>query len=234
MSSWTPTAARMAAQVTTWQACGDRRAIFLDCYLRMTRGMLTALDTGEFADAAWVTHLLDRFADYYFDALTTYEQGGAAPRVWQVAHDAARQPATLTLQNLLLGVNAHINYDLVLVVAELLQPEWAQSTAAQQRQRYADYTHVNAIIARTIDAVQDEIIEPGAPALRIADLLLGRLDEWATAQVITGWRGEVWQQALALLATPDPAAHAELRAAVEANTLRRAAWMLGRGAQPIR
>lgn len=230
----TPTIARMAAQVATWQAHDDRRAIFLDCYLRMTRQMSVALDAGEFADAAWVACLLDRFADYYFDALTTYEQGGAPPAVWQVAHDAAHQPETLTLQNLLLGVNAHINYDLVLVVAELLQPEWPQSTAAQRLQRHADYTHVNAIIARTIDAVQDEIVVPGAPVLRIVDLLLGRLDEWATVQVITGWREEVWQQALTLLATSDPAASAELRDAVEANTLRRAARMLGRDALPIR
>lgn len=222
----TPTAARMAAQVATWQAHGDRRAIFLDCYLRMTRQMLVALDTGEFADPAWVTHLLDRFADYYFDALTAYEQGAAAPAVWQVAHDAARRPETLTLQNLLLGVNAHINYDLVLVVAELLQPEWPQLTATQQHQRYADYTHVNVIIARTIDAVQDEIIEPGAPVLRIVDLLLGRLDEWATVRVLTGWREEVWQHAVAMLETTDAASRAELRNAVETTTLRRAAWVL--------
>lgn len=223
----TPTIARMTAQVATWQAHGDRRAIFLDCYLRMTRQMRVALDAGEFADAAWVAHLLARFADYYFDALTTYEQNAAAPAVWQVAHDAARRSETLTLQNLLLGVNAHINYDLVLVVAELLQPEWPQSTAAQQRQRYADYTHVNAIIARTIDAVQDEIVAPGAPVLRIVDLLLGRLDEWATVQVITGWREEVWRNALALLAAPDTAAREELRQMVEASTLARAYRGLG-------
>lgn len=216
----------MTAQVATWQAQGDRRAIFLDCYLRMTHNMFAALDAGEFADAVWVTHLLDRFADYYFDALTSYEQGAVAPPVWQVAHDAARRSETLTLQNLLLGVNAHINYDLVLVVAELLQPEWPQSTEVQRRQRYADYTHVNAIIARTIDEVQDEIIEPTAPALRIVDLLLGPLDEWATTRLIAGWREEVWRHAVAMLEAADEANREALRSAVEATTLRRAAWML--------
>jgi len=228
----TPTVERMAAQLARWRACDDRRAIFLDCYLRMTRNMLTALATGEFADAVWVTHLLHRFADYYFDALTSYEQGDAAPAVWQVAHDAARQPKLLTLQNLLLGVNAHINYDLVLVVAELLQPEWQQSSEGQRRQRHADYTRVNAIIARTIDAVQDEIVEPDAPALRIVDLLLGRLDEWATVQVIGGWREEVWRQALDMLAAPTADQREALRSRVEAATLRKAAWMLGHPRTP--
>ncbi|HHY55000.1 MAG TPA: hypothetical protein GYA08_06140 [Chloroflexi bacterium] len=226
MALWTPTAARMAAQVATWQACGDRRVIFLDCYLRMTRNMLAALDAGDFADAAWVAHLLDRFAAYYFNALTAYEQGEATPAVWRVAHDAARRPTTLTLQHLFLGVNAHINYDLVLVVAELLHPEWSQLTAAQRRQRYADYTHVNAIIARTIDEVQDEIVEPATPALRIVDLLLGPLDEWATVHLIAGWREEVWQHAVAILTAADAASREALRSAVETRTLRRAAWVL--------
>lgn len=228
----TPITERMTARLAVWRAGGDRRATFLDCYLRMTHNMLTALATGEFADAVWVTHLLDRFADYYFDALHTYEQGAAAPAVWQVAHDAARQPKILTLQNLLLGVNTHINYDLVLVVAELLQPEWPQSTEGQRRQRHADYTHVNTIIARTIDAVQDEIVEPDAPALRIVDLLLGRLDEWATVQVIGGWREEVWRHALNMLAAPTADQREALRSRVETATLRKAAWMLGHPRAP--
>ncbi|HHW85933.1 MAG TPA: hypothetical protein GX400_06960 [Chloroflexi bacterium] len=223
----TPTVARMAAQVAAWHAQHDHRAIFLDCYLRMTHQMLAALDAGEFADAAWVARLLDRFADYYFDALATYEQGAATPAVWQVAHDAARRAETQTLQNLLLGVNAHINYDLVLVVAELLQPEWPQLTAARRHQRYADYTHVNSVIARTLDIVQDEIVEPDAPVLRIADLLLGRLDEWATMQLIGGWREEVWHRALEMLAAPTTDQSEAIRSSVEAATLRKAAWMLG-------
>lgn len=226
MPPLTPITERMTAQLAVWRAGGDRRATFLDCFLRMTHNMLAALEAGELTDVVWVSRLLDRFADYYFDALATYEQGAVAPAVWQVAHDAARQPKTLALQNLLLGVNAHINYDLMLVVADLLQPEWPQSTEAQRR-RHADFTHVNTIIARTIDAVQDEIVEPGAPALRTVDFLFGPLDEWVTVQVIGGWREEVWRQALDMLAAPTADQREALRRRVEAATLRKAAWMLG-------
>ena len=119
-------------------------------------------------------------------ALTAYERASpATPAVWRIAHDAAGRPQTMTLQNLFLGVNAHINYDLVLTVVELLAPEWADLSAAERRVRYADYTHVNAVIGRTIDVVQDEIVERATPALELVDRVLGRLDERA---IRTRWR----------------------------------------------
>lgn len=223
-----PVAGVMAAQVAQWQARDDRRAIFLDCYLRMTHNMLVALVAGEFHDTAWVDRLLDRFAGYYFDALRAYEQTRATtPAVWRIAHNAAGRPDTLTLQHLLLGVNAHINYDLVLVVVELLQPEWDELGEVERHTRYADYTHVNAIIARTIDEVQTEVVARATPALAALDALLGPLDEWATGQVIAGWREEVWRQAIAILTAPDNATRAAHRDAVEAAALRRASWLLG-------
>ncbi len=120
-----PTVRRMQALISQWEAETDQRATFLSCYLMMTRNMLSAIRQQEFNDAAWVDELLHRFANYYFVALEAYEQDALqAPPVWQVAHNAARQSRGLPLQELLLGVNAHINYDLVLTLVTLLQPEW--------------------------------------------------------------------------------------------------------------
>lgn len=223
-----PVVDEMTARVQQWQACADRRAVFLDCYLRMTHNMIDAINAGEFHDAAWVARLLRHFAGYYFDALHAYEQDYAsAPTVWRIAHDAAGRPSTMTLQTLFLGVNAHINYDLVLVVVELLQPEWACRDEDERRRCYADYTHVNEIIARTIGVVQDEIIARATPTLALLDALLGRIDEWATAQLAAGMREEVWRHAVAMLETPDAVANEARRQAVEAVTLRRAEWILG-------
>lgn len=219
----------MDNRVQEWQACGDRRAIFLDCYLRMTRNMLAALAAGEFHDGAWVDRLLCRFADYYFDALAAYDRTDpATPPVWRIAHDAAALPGTMTLQNLLLGVNAHINYDLVLTLVEVLAPEWDTLAEVDRHTRYVDYTYVNDVIARTIDVVQDEIIERATPALRLVDDLLGPVDEWVTEKVIVDWREEVWRHAVAMLAATDHAERASQRSAVEAATLRRADLLLGR------
>jgi hypothetical protein len=213
-----PVADRMQALAEQWQAAADRRAVFLNCYLLMTRNMLAALEAGEF---------LDRFAGFYFDALAAYEQGDpSVPPVWRITHDAALQPGTAVLQDLMLGVNAHINYDLVLAVAELMAAEWQGHSEDTRRRRYEDYCHVNAVVARTVDAVQDRVVETLVPWLAIVDTLLGPLDEDLADWMITRWRDEVWGQAVRLIETPESAAREELRRKVEADTVERAKAIL--------
>lgn len=221
MQDHRPAVERMAALVAQWEDAGDRRAIFLGCYTLMTRNMLAALDAGRFHDPRWVRALLEHFAGYYFDALAACEAGAPeAPTVWQRTHAAAADAGTLALQNLLLGVNAHVNYDLVFAVADLLAPEWAGLAAAEQEARYADFCQVNRVIAETVDQVQDEVLERHSPALDLVDRLLGPLDEWLAARMIAHWRDEVWENALAWLAAADIEQRAALRDKVEAAALR--------------
>jgi hypothetical protein len=190
----------MGTLIQDWEAIGSPKAVFLNCYRMMTNNTLAALAHGEFADPRWVDRLLHRFADYYFEALEIYESDPlSAPVVWQLAHDTTRDPDALPLQNLLLGVNAHINYDLVLTLDELLQPEWAALSEEARLERYNDYTHVNDIIGRTIDQVQDEILAPMMPVAGIFDRLMGPLDELLLSHIITKWRESVWENACRLL-----------------------------------
>jgi len=55
--------ARMQAQLVAWDACADRRSVFLSCYRQMTANMGEALRAGRFVDPAWVARLLERFAE---------------------------------------------------------------------------------------------------------------------------------------------------------------------------
>lgn len=216
-----PVIAHMQSFVQRWDEAADRKAVFLRCYSMMTANMLAAIERGEFTDRDWVDRLLHRFADYYFDALDRYERTpAAAPAVWRLAHDATRDPATLPLQHLLLGVNAHINYDLVLTLADLLEPEWGALSAPQRAARYRDHGHVNRVIARTIDAVQDEVLEPAMPGMSLLDVLMGPLDEYLIARLITGWREDVWQNAARLMEARARGDDAPVLAQVEAFTLR--------------
>jgi hypothetical protein len=79
--------------------------------------------------------------------------------VWQRAFDAAQVNDTHTLQNLILWVNAHINYDLVFALSDLLFPEWLGISVEQIRSRSRYHCHVNQIIFATIGRVQDQVIE---------------------------------------------------------------------------
>ncbi len=195
--------AQMTAQIAQWDQTGDRRAIFLACYQRMTEHMVAAVDRGAFHDAVWVRRLIDDFGAYYFAALAAWEDQRQGPLVWQYAFAYAEQSAALAVQHLLLGVNAHINYDLALVLDDLLRPEWGRLAEAQQNQRRADYDAVNQIIGLTIDRVQDEVIARYARTMRLIDKTLGPLDEWCTARLIRNWRDDVWRQAMATIVISD-------------------------------
>jgi hypothetical protein len=225
-----PVLDRMQAMIERWQAAGNPQAVFLSCYRMMTANMLTAITRGEFHDPAWVERLLGLFAEYYFAAVQAYEQNPqAAPPVWRLTLERTGEPHVLALQKLILGVNAHINYDLVLTLAELLAPEWEQLSPAGRRQRYADHCHVNAVIWRTIDAVQDQVIEPHMPALDLVDKALGPLDELLVSRLISHWRDTVWESAAHLLETGDPQAQSDLVRQVEADALQRAEAILMKG-----
>jgi len=216
-----PVLIRMQTLIESWEAAGDQRMIFLRCYSMMTRNVLAALQQSEFHDPAWVEHLMEHFAEYYFTALDAYHQSpSSAPRVWQVAYQAVGAPQTTALQNLLLGVNAHINYDLVLTLADILGPEWASLDSDRRAIRYTDHYHINAIIARTIDAVQDQVLEPAMPVMDIFDKLMGPLDEYLISRLLTGWRDAVWRNTTRLLETHDPQQKAQALLEIEAESLR--------------
>ena len=191
---------RMQALIQDWDERADQRAMFLKCYLMMTSNMLGALREEQFIDIAWVDRLLDHFAGYYFKAQEAYEQSSLlAPAVWKLAHDATIDPDMTALQMLLLGVNAHINYDLVLAVADMLRVEWSYLSEEQRGGRYSDYCHVNDVIRQTIDAVQDQILDPQMPVMKLIDRLFGPVDEIFISRLITDWREVVWQDAIRLL-----------------------------------
>ncbi|HSJ34800.1 MAG TPA: DUF5995 family protein [Acidimicrobiia bacterium] len=189
---------RMQQLSSDWTGRGDRRAIFADAYSTMTSGIVEAIRRGEFGDCAWVDRLLHRFADYYFDAIDLYDSGGECPLVWRHALGAAGAADLHPLQHLLLGINAHINYDLAFALADVLD-DWDLLDPSRRSDRHSDHEAVNLIIGRTVDVVQAEVVEPLSPAMGLLDRLLGPFDEWLFSRLIAGWRDEVWHDAIDLV-----------------------------------
>lgn len=214
--------AKMQGRVDAWEQAADARAIFLRCYLMMTQNMLAAIERREFNDPAWVERLLNRFADYYFVALDAYDvDPDTAPAIWHFVFRETAEPVCISLQKLLLGVNAHINYDLVLTLVDLLEHEWGVLSDDQRKQRYEDHCAVNEVIGRTIDAVQDQILEPAQPSLDIVDKLFGPLDEMLISRLISNWRENVWESAIQLLSASDRAERDKIIQTVEDRAIRK-------------
>ncbi|MGM0384914.1 MAG: DUF5995 family protein [Actinomycetota bacterium] len=211
--------ARMDGLAEVWRATSDGRGTFLACYRLMTGSMVTAVDERGFADPAWVDLLLVRFAEYYFDAVAAYDRDpAAAPDAWRLAHDSCRE-RRWELQRLLLGINAHINVDLPLTVEELLAPEWSGLSGTARERRRRDYLAVNRIIAATVDAVQDTVVEPAVPILALVDVLLGPTEEFLMSRMLEQWRETAWENAVALMEAPDAAAREAVVAHMEADAL---------------
>lgn len=218
---------KMDQLIRDWEAAGDRRMIFLSCYRLMTRNMFHALSQAEFLDQAWVEELLNHFADYYFNALEAYElQNTNTPAAWQVAFDSAGKSDLSVLQHLLLGVNAHINYDLIFTTVDLLEHEWVGLSSEESTRRRLDYDRVNDIIQQTIDEVQDTIIERGDPRLEMLDRFMGPLDEWLISRLIERWRSDVWENAVSLLNATDAGEREKMRQQREAEVIELAQTIL--------
>lgn len=179
----------MYARVDAWKQAADARALFLECYAMMTHNMFGGIAAGEFCQRDWAQRLLLDFAGYYFRALEAYERDpAAAPAVWRHAFEATTQTDASPLQKLLLGVNAHINFDLAMTLDDLLHDAWPGLSRTQRKVYQTDYETVNRIIARTIDAVQDQVLEPAMPIMERVDVIFGPADEWAVARLIGLWR----------------------------------------------
>ena len=197
------------------EAAGDPRRFFHATYLRTTRAVRDALRDGLFADPDWVERWDVAFADLYLQALTARPggpgPGGAGPPAgpWEVAFRAAREhPGLPPLRHVLLGINAHVNFDLPQALLEVISAaEFADPALIAQRR--ADHERIDEVLARRVGAEDSELGQLG-PRSR-ADALLGPANQAATRRFLREARAKVWANTLELNAarTLGPAEYAE-------------------------
>jgi len=215
----------MAAFIEQWEADGDRRAIFLRCYALTTDNVLAGIERGRFHDPIWMSRLLEHFADYYFASVTPDVDGSSrVPQAWLAAHRLAQDADTAACEALLLGVNAHINNDLPQATCDLLSEEWPLP-GDRLEARHDDFCGINGVIAETMHTAELEIVEPYDHTLAMVDGRMPpvmRAAEWELQRVISGWRSEVWENALALLTAADQRWRDLIRERIERSAARRA------------
>jgi hypothetical protein len=172
---------------------GDRRAVFLTIYTRMTAAVRAAIDAGRFADPDWMRRYTVAFADYYRRAFRAFERGAldAVPDPWIVAFSTAVEGAALVAQDAFLGVNAHINYDLALTLRDVgIDPD--------RRRKHADHHVIDEVLTDLIDAQQAALADLYAPGIEAIDATLGRFDETLSLFSMTEGRAWAWRVATVL------------------------------------
>src|SRR6266851_2263647 len=189
--------ARMTAQLDELRRAGDGRTAFHATYLRTTRAVADALRAGVFIDADWVERWDVAFARLYLDALDAARRGDPVPRPWAVAFAAAAGHRSLpALQHVLLGMNAHINYDLPQALLAVISDDEFDDPALLAR-READHRKIDEVLSARVRAEDAELREL-ATARSWRDDVLQPLNRAATRRFLRESRAKVWANAEAL------------------------------------
>jgi hypothetical protein len=212
--------ARMVALLTPLEADGDPGRFFLGTYLRITRAVAGALGEGLFEDPAWVEAWDVDFAGLYLDALEAHRRDPAtAPAPWRRAFGAS--PTLRPEGHVLLGVNAHINFDLPQSLVRVIPPaDFADRGLVALRRR--DHERIDGILARRI-AEEDLALELAGGRRTALDRAMAPANRVASRLFLRESRRKVWANAQALhrarLDGPDAYARrlVQLEAAAEAR-----------------
>lgn len=198
--------ADLRGTATSFDLDDDRRAYFARMYSRMTAETVAQARAGTFDDPGWVLGFVVHFAAYYQDALAAYEQGlyDRVPEAWQAAFDECALPDHESLLDALLGMSAHVNYDLALVVRDAIlrdaaSPGGRDNLPARHLlvSRHRDFVRIDAVIASAALPVANDLsYAPERPFNRL--LASERSSLWGDG--IASWRADAWAVGVRLAA----------------------------------
>jgi hypothetical protein len=143
-----------------------------------------------FKNGARMEKLDVAFANRYLAAWAEWRQGGDPSRCWRVAFEAWATPRMTILQHLLLGMNAHINFDLAIAAAQTCP-------GAQIHGLQADFMAINEILADLLDDVKEDLAAL-SPWLGLLDRLGGRSDDALVNFSMRKARDMAWSMAVKL------------------------------------
>jgi len=159
------------------------RRYFLSTYLRTTQAVGKAIDDARFEDPDWVELWDVKFAELYLQA----HDADLAPRPWRLAFEAS--PDLPALGHVLLGINAHVNYDLPQALLEVISDEDFLDPALMN-QRRRDHERIDGVLSARVAAEDEELAATGVRSL--LDRLLTPLNRLSSQRFLRESRQKVW------------------------------------------
>lgn len=167
---------------------------FLGTYRRTTLAIGKAVDAGAFEDAEWVERWDVVFAELYLAALDAHLGDGSPSRPWRLAFEPP--PGLPALRHVLLGINAHVNYDLPqALLAVISDDDFSDASLIASRRR--DHERIDSVLSRRVAAEDAELAGHG---LTLTDRLLQPLNRLSTKRFLRESRAKVWHNTVALQA----------------------------------
>jgi hypothetical protein len=167
-----------------------RRRLFLGTYVRTTQAVGAAIDRAGFEDPYWVDAWDVAFAEFYLAAHDSDLADEPVARPWRLAFDA---PAELPpLRHVLLGINAHVNYDLPqALLAVISDDDFADPVLLDRRRR--DHERIDGVLASRVAAEDDQLSASGTSGARnLLDRVLTPLNRLSSRRFLREARQKVW------------------------------------------
>ena len=173
----------------------DQRRFFHSTYLRTTKAVRDEVRSRGFHDIEWVERWDLVFAGLYLRSYEAYEATGTAPGPWPIAFARAEDRSLPPLSHVLLGMNAHINFDLAQALVAVITPdEFADASLIERRGR--DHRHIDSVLAERVAAEDKELKKVELPGQRtLLDRLLTPFNRLGTRRFLAESREKVWHNA---------------------------------------
>jgi hypothetical protein len=174
----------------------DPIGYFAALYLHVSTSFERALSDGTFQHPQHMARLDVAFFRRYLTALQRYLSRGGPSLCWQLAFDATRDPKPIVLQHLLLGMNAHINYDLGVATFDAFR-------GLDLDTMRPDFERMNALLASLLSRVMADLSKVW-PWLLLIDRALGPVDSTLINFAMRQARDQAWHTATTLArSSPD-------------------------------
>jgi hypothetical protein len=189
----------------------DHRAIFAVTYLLLTEEIRKTVVTEPhfYSDNQWLIYLDVLFAKYYFDTTANYEAHRQVPEAWGIGFQTAAKGDANAGQDMLLGINAHVQRDMPYVMAGVgLRKPNGES-------RKPDHDAANEILRRGYDRIVNTIAEQYDPLISTTNSEATPIDNMGGLELVKEWREGVWRNAERLLNAKSDAERASISQQIE-------------------
>jgi len=166
---------------------------FAALYHQVTVTVKEGITNKYYTDCANLEKLDVIFANRYLQAYSQYQQSQSCTQSWQYAFDATKKIWPTVMQNLLLGMNAHINLDLGIAAV--------QTCGGADLHTLKDHFYkINTVLASLVNDVQKSMVEIW-PTLSYLLKRVGKADNYLIDFSMQQARDGAWKFAteLALL-----------------------------------
>lgn len=146
----------------------SRLGYFAALYRKVLTATKKSVENNTFDNKIRMERLAVVFANRYINACYQHQTGQTPTQSWLVAFNGAQAWRLIVLQHLLLGMNAHINLDLGIAVADT-------TPAEELPDMKPDFDKINLLLASMVEEVLQELAEIW-PLQRIFSQYLGDID----------------------------------------------------------